>query len=100
MGDCHRLLFATHFMCSRRKVKNASSVLRLSALTWWESLSPLDKPQTWDDMKILMRETFVSPSHIVNSYDEVFQLEDQSIVVSLAMTNLLQDSKTNSRGQE
>ena len=80
-------------MCPRRKVKNAASVLRLSALTWWESLSPLDKPQTWDDMKILMRETFASPSHIVNSYDEVFQLEDQSIVVSLAMTNLLQDSE-------
>ena len=40
-----------------------------------------------------MRETFVSPSHIVNSYDEVFQLEDQSIIVSLAMTNLLQDSE-------
>ena len=47
-----------------------------------------------------MRETFDSPSHIINSYDKVFQLEDHSIVVSLAMTNLLQDSKTNSRGQE
>ena len=56
-------------------------------------LSPLDKPQTWDDMKIHMRETFASPSHIVNSYDEVFQLEDQSIVVYLAMTNLVQDSE-------
>ena len=93
MGDCHRLLFATHFMCSRRKVKNASSVLRLSALTWWESLSPLDKPQTWDDMKILMRENFVNAPPSLNSYDEVTQLEDQSIVVSLAMTNLLQDSE-------
>ena len=56
-------------------------------------LSPLDKPQTWDDMKIHMRETFASPSYIVNSYDEVFQLEDQSIVVSLVMTNLLQNSE-------
>ena len=80
-------IFANRFMCPRMKVKNAASVLRLSALTWWECLSPLDKPQTWDDMKILMRETFSSPSHIVNSYDEVFQLEDHSIVVSLAMPN-------------
>ena len=39
-------IFATRFMCPRRKVKNATNVLRLSALTWWESLSPLDKPQT------------------------------------------------------
>ena len=44
-------------------------------------------------MKILMRETFVSPSHIVNSYDEVFQLEDHSIVVSPTVPNLLQDSE-------
>ena len=86
-------IFTTRFMCLRRKVNNAASVLRLSALTWWESLSPLDKPQTWDDMKFLMRETFANPYHIVNSYDEVFQLEDHCIVVSPAVHNLLQDSK-------
>jgi len=56
-------------------------------------LSPLDKPQTWNDMKFVMRENFVNPSLVINSNDEVFQLEDQSIVVSLAMTNLLQDSE-------
>ena len=37
-----------------------------------------------------MRKTFANPSHIINSND-VHQLEDQSIVVSLAMPNLLQD---------
>ena len=86
-------IFVNRFMCPRKKVKNAASVLRFSALTWWEFLSLLDKPQTWDDMKILMRETFVSPSHIVNSYDEVFQLEGHSIVVSPTVPNLLQDSE-------
>lgn len=85
-------IFANRFMCPRRKVNNAASVLRLSALTWWESLTPLDKPQTWDDMKFLMRETFANPYHIVNSYDKVFQLEDHSIVVSPAVPNLMQDS--------
>ena len=93
-------IFANRFMCPRRKVNNAASSLRRSALTWLESLSPLDKTQTWDGMKIVMKENFVNPSLVINSNDEVFQLEDQSIVVSLAMTNLLQDSKTNSRGQE
>ena len=29
-------IFANRFMCPRMKVKNADSVLRLSALTWWE----------------------------------------------------------------
>lgn len=39
-------IFATHFMCPRRKVKNEASVLRHSALAWWDSLSNFDKPQT------------------------------------------------------
>lgn len=42
-------------------------------------------------MKILMRENFANPSHIITSYDEVHHIEYQSIVVSLAMPNLLQD---------
>ena len=37
-------IFANRFMCPRRKIKNVVSVLQLSALTWWESLSSLDKP--------------------------------------------------------
>ena len=86
-------IFANRFMCPRRKVNNAASSLRRSALTWLESLSPLDKTQTWDGMKIVMRENFVNSSLVINSNDEVFQLEDQSIVVSLAMANLLQDSE-------
>ena len=79
-------IFAARFMCPRRKVQNAASVLRGTALTWWESLRPLDKCQTWNDMKIVMRENFVNPSLVINSNDEMFQLENQSIVVSLAMT--------------
>jgi hypothetical protein len=86
-------IFATRFMCPRRNVKNAASVLRHSALTWWESLNNADKPQTWNDMKILMRETFVHPPFTLNSNDEVPNSEAQSIVVSLATPNLLQDSE-------
>ena len=44
-------------------------------------------------MNFFMRETFANPYHIVNSYDEVFQLEDHSIVVSPTVPNLLQDSE-------
>jgi hypothetical protein len=51
-------IFANRFMCAWRKVKNATNILRDSALTWWETLSPSDKPQTWDDIKFLIRETF------------------------------------------
>ena len=82
-------IFATRFMCPRRKVKNASSVLRHFALSWSESLDPSDKPQIWNDMKLLMRETFINTPPALNSYDEVHNLEDQSIVFSLATPNLL-----------
>ena len=85
-------IFATRFMCPRRKVQNAASVLRGTALTQWESLRPLDKPQTWDDMKIVMRENFVNSSLVINSNDEVTHLEEESIVISLVMPNLLQDN--------
>jgi hypothetical protein len=85
-------IFATRFMCPRRKVKNAVSVLRHSALSWWESLDPSDKPQTWNDMKLLMRETFVNPPPVLTSYAEVHHLEEESVVIPLAMTNLLQNN--------
>jgi hypothetical protein len=81
-------IFANRSMCARRKVQNASSVLRDSASTLWETLSPSDKPQTWNDMKILMRETFVNPPPILNSNYEVHHLDDQSIVIPLTMANL------------
>ena len=81
-------IFATRFMCPRRKVKNAASVLRHPALSWWESLDPSHKPQTWNDMK-LMRETFVNPPPVLTSYAEVHYLEEESVVIPLAMTNLL-----------
>ena len=83
--------FAQCCMCERRKIKNASSVLRHLALTWWDSLNFSVKPHTWNDMKNLMRENFVNPSLVINSNDEVHQLE-QSLVIPPAMPNLLQDN--------
>ena len=42
-------------------IKKETGVLTHSALSWWESLSPSDKPQTWANMKMLMRERFFLP---------------------------------------
>ena len=41
-------------------------------------------------MKLLMRETFINPPSTLNSYNKVHHLEEESVVVPLAMTNLLQ----------
>jgi hypothetical protein len=51
--DC---LFANYFMCEQKKIKKATSVLTHSALSWLESLTPSDKPQTWANIKMIMRE--------------------------------------------
>ena len=42
-------------------------------------------------MKILMREIFVNPSFVINSNDEVHQI-DQSLVIPPVLPNLLQDN--------
>jgi hypothetical protein len=38
-----------------------------SALSWWESLTPSNKPQTWANMKMLMRKRFVSSNDVTSS---------------------------------
>jgi hypothetical protein len=81
-------IFTHCYMCERRKIKNASSVLRHLASIWWESLSFSDKPHTWNDMKNLMRENFIIPSLVINSYDEEHQL-DQSPIIPPTVPNLL-----------
>jgi hypothetical protein len=43
-------------------------------------------------MKILMTETFINPPPVLNSNDEIHHLDVQSIIISLAMANILQDT--------
>jgi hypothetical protein len=54
-------------MCEWKKIQKATSVLTHSALSWLESLTPSDKPQTWANMKMLMRERFVSSNDVMPS---------------------------------
>jgi hypothetical protein len=84
-------IFAQCHMCEWRKINNAFSVLRHLTSIWWESLSSSDKPHTWNDMKILMRETFINLSLVINSYDEEHQL-DHSPIIPPTVPNLLQDN--------
>ena len=50
-------IFSQSHMCESRQIKNASSVLRDHSLTWWMYLLAADKPQTWQDMKVLMQKS-------------------------------------------
>jgi hypothetical protein len=53
-------LFARRRICDRRKIKIVASTLTNDVLVWWNNLHDYQKPQTWTDMKALMREQFVS----------------------------------------
>jgi hypothetical protein len=54
-------------MCEQKKIKKATSVLTHSVLFWWESLTSSDKPQTWIDVKALMRQQFDSMDDTINN---------------------------------
>jgi hypothetical protein len=71
-------------MCDSRKIKIVVSSLTSCALTWWENLCVSGKPQTWKDMKILMREKFYQ-----------HDLAEHIPIVSSSMPNILQDSAQN-----
>ena len=47
-------IFSQCYICDRRKIKYATSVLIDSASIWWNSLCKFDKLRTWNDMKMLM----------------------------------------------
>jgi hypothetical protein len=52
--------FARHHICDRRKIKIVASSLTNDGLVWWNNLHDYEKPQTWTDVKALMRQQFVS----------------------------------------
>jgi hypothetical protein len=76
--------FAQCHMCDRRQIKIVVTYLTTCALTWWENFCVSDKPQTWKDMKILMREKFYQ-----------HDLVEHIPVVSSSMPNILQDNAQN-----
>ena len=56
-------IFAKCRIYDRRKIKIVISVLMNDALTWWNNLHNDDKPYIWDDMKLVMREQFITSYH-------------------------------------
>jgi hypothetical protein len=70
--------FAQCRMHDRRKIKIVVCSLTSCALTWWENLCVSDKPGTWKDMKILMREKFYQQD-----------LAEHIPIVSSSMPNIL-----------
>jgi hypothetical protein len=49
-------IFARRRICDRRKIKIKASTLMNDALVWWNNLHDYEKPRTWTDVKVLMRQ--------------------------------------------
>jgi hypothetical protein len=68
-------IFAQCRICGRRKIKVVASTLTNHLLVLWNNLHDYEKPQTWTDVKALMRKQFVSmddtKNNLSNSIDVI-----------------------------
>jgi hypothetical protein len=93
--------FGQHRICERRKLKNVASALTHNALAsaltnnalaWWKCLCESDElPKTLNDVKILMRKTFVDSSPASNLNFEINYLEEEPTIASPIVHNILQE---------
>jgi hypothetical protein len=81
-GQCH--------ICERRKLRNIANALTNNALAWWKCLCESDElPKIWNDVKILMRKTFVDSSLASNLNFEIHSLEEEPTITSPIVHNIL-----------
>jgi hypothetical protein len=56
--------FSSHLVPEQHHVRQASSEFKDFAIIWWNGLSSLRlQPDTWDRLKVAMRERFVPPAY-------------------------------------
>jgi hypothetical protein len=83
--------FGQHRIYEWRKLRNVASTLSNDALVWWKHLCESDElPKTWNNEKILMRETFVNSSPS-NLNFEIHSLEEEATIASSIVHNILQE---------
>jgi hypothetical protein len=86
-------IFGQCRICERRKLRNVASTLTNNALAWWKRSCASDKlPKTRNDVKILMRKTFVDSSPASNLNFEIHSLEEEeATIASPIVHNILQE---------
>jgi hypothetical protein len=56
--------FSSHLVPEQHRVRQATSEFKDFAIIWWNELATLGlQPDTWDGLKIAMRQRFVPPSY-------------------------------------
>jgi hypothetical protein len=73
-------------------------LLTNNALALWKHLCESNKlPKTWNDVKILMRKTFVDSFPASNLNFEIHSLEEEATIASPIVHNILQEVGSNKR---
>jgi hypothetical protein len=87
-------IFWQRRICERRKLRNVANTLTNDALVWWKHLFESDElPKTLNDVKILMRKTFVDSSPTSNLNSEIHSLNEEATIASPIVHNILQEVK-------
>jgi hypothetical protein len=82
--------FGQRRICERRKLRNVASVLENNTLAWWNHLCESDElPKIWNNVKILMRKTFVDSSPASNLNFEIHYLGEEATIASPIVHNIL-----------
>jgi hypothetical protein len=91
------IFFEQCHICERRKLKNVASGLTNNALAWWKHLYESDElPKTWNDVKILMRKTFIDSSPVSSLNFEIHSLEEEeATIASPVVHNILHEVESN-----
>jgi hypothetical protein len=83
-------IFGQRRICERRKIGNVASALMNNALAWWKHLYESNElSKTWNDVKILMRKTFVDSSPTFNLNFEIHSMEEEETIASPILHNIL-----------
>jgi hypothetical protein len=70
-------------ICERRKHRNVASALTNNELDWWKHLCESDElPKTWNNVKILIRKTFVDSSSASNLNFQIHSLEEEEATIA------------------
>jgi hypothetical protein len=87
-------IFGQRHICEQIKLRNIASTLINDALVWWKHLCESNElPKTWNDVKILMRKTFVDSSPASNLNSKIHSLEEEVTIASSTVHNILQEVK-------
>jgi hypothetical protein len=82
--------FGQRRICERRKLRNVASALMNNALAWWNHLCESNKlPKTRNNVRILIRKTFIDTSAVSNLNFEIHSLEEQPTIASPIVHNIL-----------